>query len=90
MKRVDVGSGGSADPLVGFGHFLIIAKQKILFGAPRLQKFDLDLAAQLKNGPRSLRGLPVAGDLGLGIHMHAADEDDAGDTDDADRCNLVS
>jgi hypothetical protein len=72
-----------------FSLFLIVTKQKILFGAPALKQFNLDFLAQLEDGPRLLSCRSVHGDFGFGVHVDAANKGDPGNADNADRRNLV-
>jgi len=88
-KRVDIGGGGFCNPDLAVGFLLIVAEQKILFRPPAFQQLDADLAVQLKQRPRVVRRFAIDRDGGFAVHVHAADQDHAGDADDADRGNFV-
>jgi len=83
-QDVDVGGGSFAKLDLAIGLFWIVAEQKILFGAPALQQFNLDLAGKLRNLPRSGRGISKGGLCPLTIKVDAADHNDADHADHAD------
>ncbi len=88
-KRIDIGGSGFADRYLAVGLLLIVAEQKVFFRPPAFQQLDADLAVQLRQCPGVVGRIAVHRDGGFAVHVHGADQDDAGDANDADGSNFV-
>jgi hypothetical protein len=89
VQRIDVGGNGLGDLDLAVRLLDVIAQQEVFFGPSAFQQLDLDLAAQLGDGPRAIGSLPVFGNGLFAIHMDAADQNDADPAKDADHGDFV-